>query len=412
MVYPDGNYKYYDYEDLVNWVTVYDENNNRTLIKKDAVDRVTEQDYAEGAGEGFNTFTQYDALGNKTAETDGRGNTTTFSYDNLNHLMTKTLPTENVLDTPDGTVTAKSPLVSYLYDDEGNLIKETSPLGHSVSHVYDEMNREIKTTTQFTALNGTVKTVVAKTFYDLAGNKIKVVDPNSKVTQYVYSARGWLLRQTDPADGVTSFTYDAIGNKVSETDPRGNAPGAAKNSYTAWYFYDELYRVVKAVLPDNTPPADPNYPGDNPVITFNYDYNGNCLNETKANGEVINYTYNGRNWLMTQVESLNGKTYTTSFDYDGVGNKRFVTDNKGNKTEYQYDALNRLVRTYFPEGNTVETFYDANNNKTETRDGRHNGNDYVYDKLNRMTQVTDGEGNVTSFWYDQEGKMTKQESPS
>jgi len=88
-----------------------------------------------------------------------------------------------------------------------------------------------------------------------------------------------------------------------------------------------------------------------------------------------------------------------------------VIDNKEKKTEYQYDALNRMIRTYFPLGNTAETFYDANGNKIGTRDGRHNGSDFVYDKLNRMVRATDGEGNTTKFWYDQEGKLTKQESP-
>jgi RHS repeat-associated protein len=170
--------------------------------------------------------------------------------------------------------------------------------------------------------------------------------------------------------------------------------------------------VIKAVLPDNTPPSGPDSPGDNPVITFEYDHNGNCVKETKANGQEIQYTYNGRNWLLSQTTELNGKRYTTGFEYDGVGNKRYVTDNKGNKTEYQYDALNRMVRTYLPEGNTVETFFDANSNQTATRDGRHNGSDFVYDKLNRMVQATDAEGNVTEFWYDREGKLTKQQSPT
>ncbi|HBE77563.1 MAG TPA: hypothetical protein DDW65_07230, partial [Firmicutes bacterium] len=263
VIYPDGNYKYYDYEDLSNWVTVYDENGNRTLIKKDAVDRVMEQDYAVGAGEGYSTYFEYDALGNKTSETDGRGNTASFIYDNLNRLVSKSLPAEDSLDNPDGSVTAGSPATRYQYDDEGNLIQETSPMGHSIIHIYDEMNREIQTTSQFTGLNGASKTVVAKTFYDLAGNIIKTDDPNGKISKCTYSARGLLLTQTDPAGGVISFTYDAIGNKLSETDARGNAPGAAQNSYTTWYVYDELYRVVKAVLPDNTPPSGPDSPGDN-----------------------------------------------------------------------------------------------------------------------------------------------------
>ena len=71
------------------------------------------------------------------------------------------------------------------------------------------------------------------------------------------------------------------------------------------------------------------------------------MKETKANGQDINYTYNGRNWLLTQSQSLEGKTYTTRFEYDGVGNKRFVYDNKGNKTEFVYDAAEPVGVDYF-----------------------------------------------------------------
>jgi YD repeat-containing protein len=93
-----------------------------------------------------------------------------------------------------------------------------------------------------------------------------------------------------------------------------------------------------------------------------------------------------------------------------VGNKRFVYDNKGNKTEFVYDPLNRLVLTILPEGNTVETKYDENGNKAQERDGKHNGNDYVYDALNRVSKVTNADGKDTSFWYNEEGKLTKQVS--
>jgi RHS repeat-associated protein len=404
-------YKYYDYNDVANSVTVTDENGHDTKIQKDEVDRVIRQDLGLRSEEGtYATFT-YDALGNKTSETDGRDNTTLFVYDDLNRLIKKTLPAVDVLNNPDdGKPTVKSPQYSYEYDNEGNLVKEISPLGSSVIHEYDEMNREIRTITSFTVKDGVKKTAVTRNFYDLTGNKIEVIDANGKSARFEYTARGWLKRKIDPNGGVTSFTYDLVGNKISETDPRGNVPGAALNSFTAWYFYDELYRVVKAVLPDKTPPSDPESPGDNPVIVFEYDYNGNCVKETKANGQVITYTYDGRNRLLTQSESLNGKTYTSQFEYDGVGNKRFGYDNKENKTEYVYDALNRLVRMVFPEGNTVQYHYDKSGNKVKVIDGVYNETKSNYDALNRLESVTDGEGNVSYYYYNQDGNLTKQVS--
>ena len=417
IIYPydqtlNGNpTKFYDYNDVENSVTVTDENGNQTLIQKDAVDRVILQDLGLGHEEETSTAYTYDALNNKTAATDGRGNTTLFVYDDLNHLIQKILPSVNVVNDPT-TVnpTVTNPQCNYDYDQEGNLFHETSPLGTVTTHNYDELNREIRTATNFTAMNGVQRTDVTSTFYDLAGNKTQVSDANGKSTTSTYSARGWLLSKTDPNGGVSSFTYDLVGNKISETDPRGNQSGAATNSFTAWYWYDDLYRIVKAVLPDQTPPSDPNNPGDNPVITFTYDYNGNCLTETQANGQVINYAYDGRNRLLSQSESLNGKTYTSKFEYDGVGNKRFVFDNLGNKTEYQYDALNRVFNTIFPQGNTMQYGYDQDGNKVKVIDGVYNETDSTFDALNRLSTVTDAAGGVTSYWYNGDGKMTMQQS--
>ena len=419
IIYPDftedqldNPFKYYSYNDVTNEVTVTDENGYETVIKKDPVDRVIEQIAGYRTDVPVTTKFSYDALGNKVSGTDGKGNLTLYEYDDQNRLVRKTLPPVEVLNDPNGSSRVKSPVASYEYDNEGNLVREISSLGTIIKHYYDEMNREIKTETSFTGLDGTKKTVISKTFYDLAGNKVKTVDSQGKATEFAYSARGWMKEQKDPMGGIIRFTYDAVGNKLSETDPRGNAAGAAANSYTAWYYYDELYRVVKAVLPDNSPPQNPANPGDNPVVSFDYDLNGNCTKETKANGQAINYTYNSRNWLLTQSQSLNGQDYTTRFEYDGIGNKRFVYDNKGNGTEYRYDALSRLALQISPEGNTVSYDYDENGNRTAVRDGKHNETKYEYDALNRLQKVIDADLKATTNWYNEEGRLTKTVSPT
>lgn len=409
----DNPFKYYSYNDVTNEVTVTDENGHDTVIKKDAVDRVIEQIAGWRSDCPVTTRFEYDSLGNKISETDGKGNVTSYDYDDQNRLIRKTLPQVEVLNDPIGSTATKSPVSTYIYDNEGNLIREVSPLGTAVKHYYDELNREIKTETHVTGLDGSKKTVISKTFYDLSGNKVKTIDPQGKNIEFSYTARGWLKEQKDPTGGTIRFTYDAVGNKLSVIDPRGNVTNATANSYTAWYYYDELYRVVKAVLPDGTPPTDPKNPGDNPVVTYDYDLNGNCIIETKANGQAIDYTYNGRNWLLTQSQTLGGTTYTTRFEYDGVGNKKYMYNNKGNKTEFRYDALNRLALQISPEGNTVGYDYDANGNKTIVTDGEHNETKYEYDALNRLKyvkNVIDGKEIATENWYDEEGRLTKTKS--
>jgi YD repeat-containing protein len=404
--------KVYFYNDLTNEVTVLDENSNKTIIKKDPVGRVVEEIAGSDSPDQVAVLYSYDSLGNKITETIDGIITTRFEYNDLNQLVHKVLPLEKVLNDPNGQPVEKNPVYRYEYNVEGNLVKEVSPLGTVISHVYDELNRKIETYTEFTKLDGSMVTSSTKTYYDLAGNKIKVVDANGKATEMTYTAQGLLATQQDPMGGLTSYQYDQVGNKISETDPRGNTPTATPNSYTAWYYYDDLYRLVKGVLPDQTPPTDSINPGDNPVITFAYDRNGNCIKETKANGQEVNYKYNGRNWIDEQNQTLDGQTYTTRYIYDGMGNQRSIYDNKGYKTEYRYDPLNRLAVEIFPEGNIVEYEYDNRGNKYLIRDGKHNATKFIYNNLNLLSQVIDARGNTTTNWYNEEGQMTKTVTPT
>ena len=144
-----------------------------------------------------------------------------FVYDDLNRLVRKTLPAVDELNDPNAArPTVKSPQYRYEYDNEGNLIHEISSLGTVITHEYDEMNREIRITTSFTLKDGVKRTTVTKNFYDLAGNKIEVVDANGKSAKFTYTARDWLKAKTDPNSGVTSFTYDLVGNKISDRPAR------------------------------------------------------------------------------------------------------------------------------------------------------------------------------------------------
>ena len=143
VVYPDGKSKTYSYNDISNWVTVTDENGNESLSKKDEVDRLIEQSLGCRTESVTTSKYAYDALGNKVSETDGRENTTLFVYDDLNRLTEKIFSAVEVLNDPAGQPEMKNPRVSYGYDSEGNLVKETSPMGTVTVHTYDEMNREI-----------------------------------------------------------------------------------------------------------------------------------------------------------------------------------------------------------------------------------------------------------------------------
>ena len=66
------------------------------------------------------TFT-YDNRGDLLSSTDGNGNTTSYTYDLLGHVLTETQPD------PDGTSgPLPAPVTDYVYDADGNLISTTA----------------------------------------------------------------------------------------------------------------------------------------------------------------------------------------------------------------------------------------------------------------------------------------------
>ncbi len=68
-------------------------------------------------GQPVTTITHYDARGGRYAQTDARGNTTTYFYDNLNRQI--------------ATVTAEEVGSYQTYDENGRLTATTDSLNHS-----------------------------------------------------------------------------------------------------------------------------------------------------------------------------------------------------------------------------------------------------------------------------------------
>ena len=125
---------------------------------------------------------------------------------------------------------------------------------------------------------------------------------------------------------------------------------------------------------------------------------------------------------MGRVSTVSGKIdggdSVTAYTYDGNGNviKESVTSNKPGETTayrntyYQYDSMNRLIKTNTDEPGETMYEYDDNGNITKMTTGAVDGaggvsTTYEYDSQNRLVKTTDPMGYTETYTYDNNGNV-------
>ena len=124
--------------------------------------------------------------------------------------------------------------------------------------------------------------------------------------------------------------------------------------------------------------------------------------------------------------------HSTAYAYDGNGNLTEVTDALGNRTAFEYDAVNNCIREYRDAGeekacNTLYQYdkrscmikeinplleetrysYDGNGNLTEIVDGGQNRTVVTYDLNNLPTRIQYGADRETMFRYNRRGQLVE-----
>lgn len=223
------------------------------------------------------TVYQYDALGHRTAQTDARGNLTTYAYDSQGNLRDMVegervttyeydranrvtqvhLPATDLVETAaDGSQSATAgvrAVGTYRRDAAGNVLVEGKADGSQIAFRFDRGGRRIA------ALD---LGVYVSYSYDLGGAELQLrrhaigtdniyaPPATSDGDQIVFSERdrlGRVVAETQLGvhgdasdDRVVRYGYDANGNQVSLTDARG---------FNSTLIYDGLNRMVGTVNP-------------------------------------------------------------------------------------------------------------------------------------------------------------------
>jgi len=209
----------------------------------------------------------------------------------------------------------------------------------------------------------------------------------SGAERFVYDARG-LTNYFDSLGRLTSFMRDAAGRELFVTNANLEVLG---------FTYDAADDLLS--LTD----------GQNQTTSWKYDCYGQVTNKLDANSaEMFRYQYdaNGRmsyRWQAGGVE--------TTYHYDGLGNLTNVlypTDSDLNCV-FQYDALNRLTNMVDAEATNTFTWTKGDQLQTEVGPWADDGRIYTYN--NRLpAMLTLAQPNAQpwfqAYYYDAFGRLT------
>jgi RHS repeat-associated protein len=357
-----------------------------------------------------NSQKTYNSYGLVNTDTDPRGKTTHYGYDSSNlYPTTITNPlnqaTHLTYDYASGQVIQKidpnSRVVQFKYDGLGRLLETDQPDLTTPSTLVPKSVFTYTDTSQAVSVKRSDylddrNIVDSYTYFDGLGRKIQerkeAEGVNFSVKDYAYNSRGLLDKESLP--------YFSTGS--GKTSPTGTV-----TLYTA-YVYDPLLRVTATT---------------NAVGTTTNTYSGWKLTVTDPKGKAKNL-YKDAYGNLVQIGEHNGaSTYTTTYQYNYLGNLMKITDALSNIRNFTYDGLGRRLTAQDLHAAADATFgtwsyaYDAAGNMTQRIDPNGKIVNYTYDEMNRQLteDYTGHDGTEVTYTYDEDqdgiGHLTTITSP-
>ncbi|MFC1413037.1 LamG-like jellyroll fold domain-containing protein [Streptacidiphilus sp. N1-12] len=364
---------------------------------------------------GDTTSYGYDTNGNLYTVTDADGHTTTYGHDaDGNTVSTTTCRTAgncqtsyatyfinsvNALDPRNDQIVSSSDArsadatdstyeTSYRYDTIGDLVNTNLP----------SMTGSFNTTNTYTA--GTETAVGGGT--EPPGLPATTSDYDNNKTSYAYKSNGDLDHTVSPSGLTTSYTYDNLGRIASQTVTCTDCSTGAQTTTTS-YTLDGHGNLLTETDPTTTDAVNGAITHTR-VTTNTYDNDGNHTGQTvsDATGDdkarTTTWVYaNPTNDLVTSTTDPAG--HTTSYGYDGYGNRTSMTDPAGTNYSYSYSPMGQLQQTAI-------TNYTGNPDspvsaRLQIIDSR------AYDPAGRLATDTDAMGRTTHTYYFNDNKVSE-----
>ncbi|MFZ5881280.1 MAG: protein-glutamine glutaminase family protein [Chloroflexota bacterium] len=367
-----------------------------------AVSYPTPSQVVETTSFGVTTTSTSDALGRPLTVTSPAG-TVSYSYNGLTTTVTEP-------DANGGTHTTVS--VSDVWGRTQSVTPKDSggaQIGPNIQNTYDPLDRLVTT-----SRGG----LVTNLYYDMAGRKTSMIDPDMGAWSYTYYPSGALSTQTDARSCTITMTYDNLNR------PTGKSSSGANDcvSVSAAYTYDQGTNG----LGRRTSMTDPSG-----LTSWTYDSRGRVSSETKTifmtpNPNVTkttSYTYNSADMPLTMTYPDNNEVVT--YDYNDQLLLNSLTSSLGDSyvSSSSYDSASRLTDRALGNGMTQKYIYPASwatqggrLDKIVSGSGTWNGSsftntvqnlDYAYNAAGSVTQITDLKNNeVQTFTYDSLNRLT------
>ncbi|EHL32044.1 hypothetical protein LDG_5898 [Legionella drancourtii LLAP12] len=411
--------------DALGFATLYEYDGNNNIIKTircskpvslDALKR-GEKISPDTEGARYDYFA-YDGLNQQRFQCDTNACVTESRYDNSGQLVTR-IQYATPINLKEGTTleqiaknlisnAAQDKTTRYAYDQAGRLRLELSLRGVAKSYQYNALNQVISCTRYAVLANATLLACMnlsdvqpsaqdrTNTFvYDTAGREVYRLSAEGQVVERRYDDVGNVRAQITHQQRVRSALYglDELRQQLEQD------PGARSSTYD----YDATGRLLRET---NAVHATTDY---------EYDAHGNVLHKIQANQAVWTYRYDEVNQLIETtsptVRVLTGKTgqerpIITQIEYDSFGNVvQEIRDATGIKQTrlYHYDAMNRRIKTIYPEVNINNALHAASNQRQEYTQTLSEA--LRYNGFGEVIASSDKAGNWSHFAYDSQGHL-------
>ncbi|GIO14791.1 hypothetical protein J19TS2_43460 [Cohnella xylanilytica] len=400
-------------------VTITDEEGYPRKYSYDSLNRLIRLDTTPDRNTIYRTSYEYDYVGNLIAETDARNFTSHYSYDYLGRLRSKqdamgneTSYLYNALNQISEQREPGGKITGIIYDELGRVKEKRTFAEGSESFVFEAY--------EYDPAGNVIRRQKGEDF----GGKKQV----STDISYSYNSVNRLTDEYPKIDasrtGHISYEYDKNGNKTST---KNDADSSNKQYRLTTSKYDFAGRVIEEtgssveISSNGTRIEHGSYQN-----VYERDGSGNVVKMKRFNGtgyDTISYDYDYRNQVKEKREPYQGQPEgkKTQFVYDKTGRlttESLTVQGKNIATSYQLDGLGRTIRKTDPLGNVTRYVYDSSGNLVKEIDPRYSsleavtapGMEYEYDGLNRVVKTSAFDGNartVISYkQYDGRGNVT------